>query len=164
VTSVVADSHAILWYVQGSDRLSEEASSALASAEVGDGIVVHVEPVDAVELGRAFMAELREPITDRSLDNKRPATDRLRWDGDELDDEAVWTAVMTAVQMADGENERWLLGDGVIDEQVATRPNLRERWRNAYRSDAAVRAVYAAMWEELDATPYGRGWWEEPHR
>jgi PIN domain nuclease of toxin-antitoxin system len=70
VTSVVADSHAILWYVQGSNRLSEEASSALASAEVGDGIVVHVEPVDAVELGRAFMAELREPITDRSLDNK----------------------------------------------------------------------------------------------
>jgi PIN domain nuclease of toxin-antitoxin system len=42
VTSVVADSHAILWYVQGSDRLSEQASSALASAEAGGGIVVSV--------------------------------------------------------------------------------------------------------------------------
>jgi PIN domain nuclease of toxin-antitoxin system len=45
VTSVVADSHAILWYVQGSNRLSEEASSALASAEVGDGIVVSVATI-----------------------------------------------------------------------------------------------------------------------
>jgi PIN domain nuclease of toxin-antitoxin system len=45
VTSVVADSHAILWYVQGSNRLSEEASSALASAEAGDGIVVSVATI-----------------------------------------------------------------------------------------------------------------------
>lgn len=39
---VVADSHAIVWYVQGSPRLSESAAAALADAEASDGIVVSV--------------------------------------------------------------------------------------------------------------------------
>lgn len=39
---VVADSHAIVWYVQGSTRLSEDAAVALAEAEAADGIVVSV--------------------------------------------------------------------------------------------------------------------------
>lgn len=39
---VVADSHAIVWYVQGSPRLSERAASALSEAEASDGIVVSV--------------------------------------------------------------------------------------------------------------------------
>lgn len=42
MTGVVADSHAIVWYLQGSDRLSAGAASALAEAEAGDGIVVSV--------------------------------------------------------------------------------------------------------------------------
>lgn len=40
--SVVADSHAIFWYVQGSARLSPAAADALMEAEQGDGIVVSV--------------------------------------------------------------------------------------------------------------------------
>jgi PIN domain nuclease of toxin-antitoxin system len=39
---VVADSHAIAWYVQGSSRLSGDAADALAAAEASDGIVVSV--------------------------------------------------------------------------------------------------------------------------
>lgn len=39
---VVADSHAIVWYLQGSPRLSEPAASALSEAEGSDGIVVSV--------------------------------------------------------------------------------------------------------------------------
>ncbi len=39
---VVADSHAIVWYLQGSSRLSEPAASALSEAEGSDGIVVSV--------------------------------------------------------------------------------------------------------------------------
>lgn len=39
---VVADSHAIIWFVQGSPRLSDGAASALADAEASDGIVVSV--------------------------------------------------------------------------------------------------------------------------
>jgi PIN domain nuclease of toxin-antitoxin system len=39
---VVADSHAIVWYVQGSPRLSERAAAALSEAEASDGIVVSV--------------------------------------------------------------------------------------------------------------------------
>jgi len=39
---VVADSHAIVWYIQGSPRLSERAESALSQAEASDGIVVSV--------------------------------------------------------------------------------------------------------------------------
>ncbi len=37
---IVADSHAIVWYVQGSPRLSERAAAALS--EASDGIVVSV--------------------------------------------------------------------------------------------------------------------------
>jgi PIN domain nuclease of toxin-antitoxin system len=39
---VVADSHAIVWYVQGSPRLSDAGAAALADAEATDGIVVSV--------------------------------------------------------------------------------------------------------------------------
>lgn len=39
---VVADSHALVWYVQGSSRLSKAASSALAESERTEGIVVSV--------------------------------------------------------------------------------------------------------------------------
>ncbi len=38
----VADSHAIVWYVQGSSRLSETGKAALAESEQSDGIVVSV--------------------------------------------------------------------------------------------------------------------------
>lgn len=40
--SVVADSHAIFWYLRGSDRLSTTAAEALRQAERTDGIVVSV--------------------------------------------------------------------------------------------------------------------------
>ena len=39
---VVADSHAIVWYLQGSSRLSERAARALAEAEANESIVVSV--------------------------------------------------------------------------------------------------------------------------
>jgi PIN domain nuclease of toxin-antitoxin system len=39
---VVADSHAIVWYLQGSKRLSAPARSALADAEAENGLVVSV--------------------------------------------------------------------------------------------------------------------------
>lgn len=39
---VVADSHAIVWYVQGSSRLTETGNVALAASEQSDGIVVSV--------------------------------------------------------------------------------------------------------------------------
>lgn len=42
LVKVVADSHAIVWYVQGSARLSEDAAATLAAAEASDGIVVSV--------------------------------------------------------------------------------------------------------------------------
>lgn len=39
---VVADSHAIVWYVQGSKRLSERAAEVLAEAEAERSLVVSV--------------------------------------------------------------------------------------------------------------------------
>jgi PIN domain nuclease of toxin-antitoxin system len=39
---VVADSHAIVWYVQGSSRLAEGARAALVQSEQSEGIVVSV--------------------------------------------------------------------------------------------------------------------------
>ena len=63
MTSVVADSHAILWYVQGSDRLSEGASSALASAEADDGIVVSVATI--VDLW--YVTQTTQRVTSEAL-------------------------------------------------------------------------------------------------
>ncbi len=39
---IVADSHAVVWHVQGSPRLSAAAAEALAEAEATDGVVVSV--------------------------------------------------------------------------------------------------------------------------
>lgn len=39
---VLADSHAVLWYTQGSGRLSERAATALTEAEATDGVIVSV--------------------------------------------------------------------------------------------------------------------------
>jgi PIN domain nuclease of toxin-antitoxin system len=39
---IVADSHAIVWHLQDSDRLSPVAATALAEAEATDGVVVSV--------------------------------------------------------------------------------------------------------------------------
>jgi PIN domain nuclease of toxin-antitoxin system len=39
---VVADSHAIVWYIGGSSRLSSAAADVLVEAEERDGIVVSV--------------------------------------------------------------------------------------------------------------------------
>jgi PIN domain nuclease of toxin-antitoxin system len=39
---VVADSHAVIWHLQGSARLSDLASSTLIEAEATDGVVVSV--------------------------------------------------------------------------------------------------------------------------
>lgn len=42
VVAVVADSHAIVWYVQGSTRLSAPARAALVEAEAAGDLVVSV--------------------------------------------------------------------------------------------------------------------------
>ena len=39
---VVADSHALIWYVNGSSRLSRNAHEAMADAEQAGGLVVSV--------------------------------------------------------------------------------------------------------------------------
>ncbi len=39
---VLADSHAVVWYLQGSDRLSARAAQAFAECEETDGIVVSI--------------------------------------------------------------------------------------------------------------------------
>lgn len=39
---VLADSHAVVWHLQGSSRLSAPAAEALGEAEATDGVVVSV--------------------------------------------------------------------------------------------------------------------------
>jgi hypothetical protein len=121
---------------------------------------------EAVALGRRYIAETRESLdhvarTGASSDKDSPATQRL-WAAEDLDDESVWTAVMAAVDAAEEEDERWCLGDSICDMHIATRPVLRERWHKEFHRNPKVRAVFEAMWSELDAMPYGRGWWAEP--
>ena len=67
MTGVVADSHAILWYPQGSDRLSAGAASALAEAETGDGIVVSV----ATLIDLWYVTQTTEGVTSEDLSRLR---------------------------------------------------------------------------------------------
>ena len=106
------------------------------------------------ELGRRLIAEIRTEgggLSDESV------TQVLSLGGEGVDDQTPWLAVMTAVHLAVDDGERWLLGDGVIDETIGMRPYLAGRWKAAYRTDEAVRAVHRAMWEDLDGMGTDRG-------
>jgi hypothetical protein len=83
----------------------------------------------------------------------------LRGGADGVDDETLWGAVIAAVEGAADDRERWMLGDGVIDESVSTRTALTERWRAEFEKSAAVRSVYYTMWSYLDGLGLDRGWW-----
>ena len=74
MTRVVADSHAIHWYVQGSDRLSDDAASALASAEAGGGIVVSVATI--VDLW--YVTQTTEGVTPYDLEGNLERSGRDR--------------------------------------------------------------------------------------
>ena len=77
MTRIVVDSHAIHWNVQGSDRLSNDAASALASAESGDGIVVSVATI--VDL--RYVTQTTEGVTSDDLARLRDVlTEFGLWD------------------------------------------------------------------------------------
>jgi hypothetical protein len=121
---------------------------------------------EAAALGHRYIIETRDSLariaeTGAPSGTESPAVQRL-WAADDLDDESVWTAVMAAVDAAEDESERWCFGDSICDMHIATRPELRERWYKEFHRNPKVRAVFQAMWTELDAMPHGRGWWAEP--
>ena len=60
---VVADSHAIVWYVQGSKRLSERANEALAGAEAERSLVVSV----ATLIDLWYVSQTTESVTTRAV-------------------------------------------------------------------------------------------------
>ncbi len=66
---VVADSHAIVWYVQGSSRLSASAEAALSEAERTDGIVVSVASL--IDLW--YVTQTTSGVTARDLATLRTA-------------------------------------------------------------------------------------------
>ena len=65
---VLADSHAIVWHLQGSERLSPTAASALIEAETTDGVDVSIATLIDLwyvtqttrKLTSAHLSELRE--------------------------------------------------------------------------------------------------------
>jgi PIN domain nuclease of toxin-antitoxin system len=67
---VLADSHAIVWHLQGSARLSAAAASSLAEAEATDGVVVSIATLidlwyvtqTTQKLSDANLTELREML------------------------------------------------------------------------------------------------------
>ncbi|MGA2455257.1 MAG: PIN domain-containing protein [Solirubrobacteraceae bacterium] len=67
---VLADSHAIVWHLQGSERLSATAASALTEAETTDGVVVSIATMIDLwyvtqttrKLTQANLAELRDML------------------------------------------------------------------------------------------------------
>lgn len=116
--------------------------------------------MDGTTLGRRLIEGLRVNASELPEDDPRwIAIDSLRWGADGVDDETLWQAVITAIQLAENDGERWMLGDGVVDESVATRPVLRARLRASYDSNPYVREMYRVMHAYLDDSGYDRGWW-----
>lgn len=66
---LVADSHAIVWYVQGSSRLADGAAAALAEAEATDGITVSVATL--VDLW--YVTQTTQGVTPTALSRLRSA-------------------------------------------------------------------------------------------
>jgi PIN domain nuclease of toxin-antitoxin system len=64
---VVADSHAIVWHLQGSARLSAAAASALIEAETTDGVVVSV----ATLIDLWYVTQTTRKLTDANLTKLR---------------------------------------------------------------------------------------------
>ena len=67
---VVADSHAIVWYVQGSKRLSERAGEVLAEAEAERSLVVSV----ATLIDLWYVSQLRERLASSEAVALEPVT------------------------------------------------------------------------------------------
>ncbi len=70
---VVADSHAIVWYIAGSPRLSDTAASVLREAEATDGIVVSVASL--IDLW--YVTQTTEAVTAADLGALRTTLERL---------------------------------------------------------------------------------------
>jgi PIN domain nuclease of toxin-antitoxin system len=68
---VVADSHAIVWYIAGSRRLSDTAASVLREAEATDGIVVSVASL--IDLW--YVTQTTEAVTAADLGALRTTLD-----------------------------------------------------------------------------------------
>ena len=60
---VTADSHAIVWHIQGSDRRSSVAANALIEAESTDGVIVSV----ATLIDLWYVAQTTKKLTDADL-------------------------------------------------------------------------------------------------
>jgi PIN domain nuclease of toxin-antitoxin system len=71
---VVADSHAIVWYVSGSDRISGVARDALREAERSEGVVLSVATL--VDLW--YVTQTTKRVTDTDLSALRSRLDSAR--------------------------------------------------------------------------------------
>ncbi|MBN9610059.1 MAG: hypothetical protein BGO26_04755 [Actinobacteria bacterium 69-20] len=79
---VVADSHALVWYAQGSPRLSAIAAEALRTAEAGDGVVVSMATlVDLWYVSQTTRAVSAEQLTEiRDMIETSPAIELFPMD------------------------------------------------------------------------------------
>lgn len=89
------------------------------------------------------------------------AVDALRCGAESLDDDAVWSVLLAALDAAQDDGDLWELGDGFISESVLIRPQLDQRWREARSTHPKIAAVCRVMqdptWNWSDAD----GWTEE---
>ncbi len=122
------------------------------------GYVRDVDVVDPDALGRAFLAEHRERRAGDHDCELGPAAKALRFGAEGIDDDTLWAAVLTVVELA-ADDECWAIGDGLIDESIATRPKLSALWHQEFDRNPAVRAIYRAMWLDFDASGLDYGWW-----
>jgi PIN domain nuclease of toxin-antitoxin system len=76
---LVADSHAIVWYVQGSRRLSEKAADTLRDAEASEGIVLST----ATLIDLWYVTQTTQGISSNDLSvlsQRLGMSARMRWE------------------------------------------------------------------------------------
>jgi hypothetical protein len=124
-----------------------------------------------VQLGTRLINEMRagevDPPTTGGERSDEPhpdsAMDLLRWGADDIDDDTLWTAALTAAALAADDGERWSLGDGLIDESIAVRASLRRRWAAERHTNVAVAEIYRVMRDpSWNGTGAADSWWANP--
>ena len=78
---------------------------------------------------------------DAAWDQDDCATYRLRWGGDEFTNEALWQALLAALDEASCDDEFWRLGDGFISESIRIRPELDNRLKEIESTDSLMQRI-----------------------
>ncbi len=113
------------------------------------------------ELGRRLVAEMGRPRTEEEFDDS--ATAALRWGAEDLDDDAVWRALLAALDAAQEDGDLFLIADGMLFESVFTRDGFHLQFEQLLTAGnaKAIRLVEVMSTEKWNwEGPEMVAWWQ----